>query len=161
MARSYENRMNQPTPPAPPVRPPGGASRMQAGEQQARQEKRRMVPRPAPQPRREMPEGIDYSIVPGGMGGSQAGQSMRDGLGDIASFLATPSRVARGAVEGGVQAINPDFQMPGYGDAQMPGIDFIRDMMMRGNQDMAPNFRPFNPTEAMLRAYFERMQAGQ
>jgi hypothetical protein len=78
------------------------------------------------------------------------------------SFLETPGRVVRGAVEGGAQAINPDFQMPNFSDAQMPGIDFIRDMMMGGGQgNEMPLLRSFDPgTDALLRAYMRQMQGG-
>jgi hypothetical protein len=84
------------------------------------------------------------------------------------SLLTTPRRVARGAVEGGVQAVNPDFEMPDYSNAQIPGIDFIRDMMRGGGQgrpdsmEMAPLPRSFDPgTDALLRAYMRQMQGGE
>jgi hypothetical protein len=80
------------------------------------------------------------------------------------SFLDTPGRVARGAAEGGIRAVNPDFQMPDFGNAQMPGIDFIRDMMMGGGAqgNEMPLRRSFDPgTDALLRAYMRQMQGGE
>jgi hypothetical protein len=57
-------------------------------------------------------EGQDRLMPPAGSFDRQAGQSMREGLNVLMSLLATPSRVARGAVEGGAQAVNPDFEVP-------------------------------------------------
>jgi hypothetical protein len=66
----------------------------------------------------------------------------------IMPFLQAPSQIARGAVEGGIQAINPDFEMP-----FMPGS---------GQGQMMPMPRNIDPgTDAILRAIMARMQGGQ
>ena len=155
MARFYENPMNQPD-------APSAAPKMQPRNRQTRQDMERMVPRATPRPRREMPPGMEGQqyLAPGGMGGSRAGQSLRDA---ILPMLTAPSRVARGAMEGGIQAVNPDFQMPDYSNAQIPGVDFIRDMMRGGGQsNEMPLPRSFDPgTDALLRAYMRQMQGGK
>jgi hypothetical protein len=53
--------------------------------------------------------------------------------------------------------------MPDFSGAQMPGIDFIRDMMMGGGQgNEMPLPRSFDPgTDALLRAYMRQMQGGE
>lgn len=66
----------------------------------------RMPPRRAPMPMPPGLEGQQY-LAPGGMGGRMSGE-----LDVLMSLLATPSRVARGAIEGGAQAVNPNFEMP-------------------------------------------------
>ena len=136
-----------------------------------------MSPRPAPIPsgdeseRRYRPGSFDR----------RAGQGMRDALEAIFPVLIAPSRIARGAIEGGAQAVNPDFEMPDYSNAQIPGIDFIRDMMRGGNAQIPGvdfmNFitgsgvrdqgRPMprisdtqQEAEARLRAYMRQMQGG-
>jgi hypothetical protein len=80
----------------------------------------------------------------------------------VMPFLETPGRVARGAVEGGIQAINPDFEMP-----FMPGSGQGRGMPMpfmpgSGQGQMMPMPRNIDPgTDAILRAIMARMQGGQ
>ena len=204
MARFYENDRN--TPPRPPrPMPPGDVARrpqrpmsppMPSGPRSGgmidepteliNSLKRRggMSPRPAPIPsgdeseRRYRPGSFDR----------RAGQGMRDALEAIFPVLIAPSRIARGAIEGGAQAVNPDFEMPDYSNAQIPGIDFIRDMMRGGNAQipgvdfmnfitglglkdqgrpdsmrMAPMPRISDTqqeAEARLRAYMRQMQGG-
>ena len=125
----------------------------------------RLMPMPRPSKPRSLPPRLRDAqrlMPPAGSFDRQAGQGLRQGLESAVSFLETPGRVVRGAVEGGAQAINPDFQMPNFSDAQMPGIDFIRDMMMGGGQgNEMPLLRSFDPgTDALLRAYMRQMQGG-
>jgi hypothetical protein len=92
-------------------------------------------------------EGQNRLMPPAGNFEGQVGQSVSDGLRSIMPFLQAPGRVARGAVEGGMQAINPDFQMP-----------FMRG---GGQEQRMPLPRSFDPgTDAILRAIIARMQGG-
>jgi hypothetical protein len=104
-------------------------------------------------------EGQRRLMPPAGSFDRQAGQGHREGL---VSFLGAPSRVVRGAVEGGAQAINPDFQMPNFSDAQMPSFEEYLTSMGggQGNEMLLP--RSFDPgTDALLRAYMRQMQGGE
>jgi hypothetical protein len=85
------------------------------------------------------------NIVPGGPG---ADTFQNDMMGAVMPFLTAPGRIARGAVEGGIQAIDPNFEMP-----FMPGSSQGRGMPMRRNIDPG--------TDAILRAIMARMQGGQ
>jgi hypothetical protein len=80
-------------------------------------------------------------------------------------FLQAPGRIARGAVEGGIQAINPEFEMPDYSNAQIPGVDFMNFITGSGVRDQGrrmPMPRNIDPgTDAILRAIMARMQGGQ
>jgi hypothetical protein len=80
-------------------------------------------------------------------------------------FLQAPGRIARGAVEGGIQAINPNFEMPDYNNAQIPGVDFMDFITGSGVRDQGrrmPMPRNIDPgTDAILRAIMARMQGGQ
>ena len=197
MARFYENDRN--TPPRPPrPMPPGDVARrpqpqrpmsppMPSGprggvsnEESERRirDARNLMPMPRRSEPRPMPPGLEGQqyLAPGGMGGRMSGE-----LNALVSFLNTPGRVARGAIEGGARAVNPDFEMPDYSNAQIPGIDFIRDMMRGGNAQIPGvdfmNFitgsgvrdqgRPMprisdtqQEAEARLRAYMRQMRGG-
>jgi hypothetical protein len=126
----------------------------------------RMEPKQKPQARPQMPKKEakarlrdSRNIVPGGAGADTFLdgampflRAPRDaavrGMEAVMPFLETPGRVARGAVEGGIQAINPDFEMP-----FMPGS---------GRGQMMPMPRNIDPgTDAILRAIMARMQGGQ
>jgi hypothetical protein len=110
----------------------------------------RLMPIPSRRTPMPMPpglEGQDRLMPPAGNFEGQAGQSVSDGLRSIMPFLQAPGKVARGAVEGGMQAINPDFQMP-----------FMRG---GGQEQRMPLPRSFDPgTDAILRAIIARMQGG-
>jgi hypothetical protein len=111
------------------------------------------------------------------------------GMGATMPFLRAPGRVARGAIEGGIQAINPDFEMPfmpsgsrGTQPAPMPdGREFIESITgSRGTQPAPmPDGREFiesitggqgqmmfmprniDPNaDAILQAIMARMQGG-
>ena len=117
-------------------------------------------------------EGRDRLMPPAGSFDRRAGQGLREALGALVSFLNTPGRVVRGAVEGGAQAINPDFEMPDYSNAQIPGVDFMNFITGSGLKDqsrpdsmrMAPMPRISDTqqeAEAILRAYMRQMQGGE
>lgn len=93
--------------PRPAPMPSGGVSREES-ERRIR-DARNLMPMPRRSEPRPMPPGLEGQqyLAPGGMGGRMSGE-----LDALMSLLATPSRVARGAIEGGAQAVNPDFQMP-------------------------------------------------
>jgi len=129
---------------------------------------------PSPRPQRPMSppmpmppglEGQDRLMPPAGSFDRQAGQSMREGLSALMSLLTAPSRVARGAVEGGVQAINPDFEMSDFRDAQIPGVDFMNFITGSAAQDQGRPMPRISDTqqeaEARLRAYLRQMQGGE
>ena len=143
----------------------------------------RMEPKQKPQARPQMPKKEakarlrdSRNIVPGGAGADTFLdgampflRAPRDaavrGMEAVMPFLKTPGRVARGAVEGGIQAINPDFEMPDYSNAQIPGVDFMNFITGSGVQDQGrrmPMQRNIDPgTDAILRAIMARMQGGQ
>jgi hypothetical protein len=126
----------------------------------------RMEPKQKPQARPQMPKKEakarlrdSRNIVPGGAGADtfldDAMSSLRAprdaavrGMEAVMPFLAAPGRVVQGAVEGGIQAINPDFEMP-----FMPNSGQGRGMPMPRNIDPG--------TDAILRAIMARMQGGQ
>jgi hypothetical protein len=141
MARFYENDRNTPPPRPPGPMPPGDVAR-----------------RPAP-----MSPSRSNARMPAPMSPSRPSGRMSGELDALMSLLTTPSRVARGAIEGGARAVNPDFEMPDYSNAQIPGIDFIKDMMRGGGQNNEmPLPRSFDPgTDALLRAYMRQMQGGR
>ena len=159
MARFYENRMNQSD--VPPPRPPRPRTvRRAGGSQDSGADMSPFLPEddvtpplmPMPYRRPPMPmppglEGQDRLMPPAGNFEGQVGQSMRGGLSALVSLLNAPGRGARGAVEGGMQAINPDFEMP-----------FMRG---GGQEQRIPLPRSFDPgTDAILRAIIARMQGG-
>jgi hypothetical protein len=80
----------------------------------------------------------------------------------VMPFLRAPGQIARGAVEGGIQAINPDFQMPGFGSARPtpPSFEeYVGNLGIDGGMPMPRNIDP--GTDAILRAIMARMQGGQ
>ena len=126
----------------------------------------RREPQQRPQTRPQMPKQEAKSrlrdsrnVVPGGPGADTFLddampflRAPRDaalrGMEATMPFLQAPGRIARGAVEGGIQAIDPNFEMP-----FMPGSSQGRGMPMRRNIDPG--------TDAILRAIMARMQGGQ
>ena len=131
MARFYENDRNTPPRPPRPMPPgdrastarstrmpapmspsrPGGPRGGVSNEESERRirDARNLMPMPRRSEPRPMPPGLEGQqyLAPGGMGGRMSGE-----LDVLMSLLATPSRAARGAIEGGAQAVNPDFEMP-------------------------------------------------
>jgi hypothetical protein len=166
---------NEPRPPRPP-RPPMPRPEMDSRDSVAKRPSAspRMEPKQRPQARPQMPKQQakasqtkariqdSRNIVPGGPG---ADTFQNDMMGAAMPFLTAPSRVARGAVEGGIQAINPDFEMPDYSNAQIPGVDFMNFITGSAAQDQGrrmPMQRNIDPgTDAILRAIMMRMQGGQ
>lgn len=185
MARFYENNRN--TPPRPPrPTPPGDVARRPqttrraGGSQDSGQgsvskeeskkrlrDAQRLMPRPQPRQFMPMPPGLEGQqyLAPGGMGGRMPGPSrenIRDALENIVPFLEMPGRIVSGAVEGGIRAVNPDFEMPFLrGSGQMIPMPFIPGSGQDQPMPM-PLPRNFDPmTDALLRAYMRQMQGGE
>ena len=158
---------NEPRPPRPP-RPPMPRPEMDSRDSVAKRPSAgpRMEPKQRPRARPQMPKQEakarfqdSRNIVPGGPG---ADTFQNDIMGAAMPFLTAPSRVARGAVEGGIQAINPNFEMPfmpGSGQGQMMPMPFMQGSAQGQRMPMPRNIDP--GTDAILRAIMMRMQGGQ
>jgi hypothetical protein len=127
-----------------------------------------LMPRPRPSKSLPLPPGLrnaERLMPPAGSFDRGAGQGMRESLESAASFFGAPGRVVQGAIEGGARAINPDFEMPDYSNAQIPGVDFMDFITGSGVRDQGrrmPMQRNIDPgTDAILRAIMMRMQGGQ
>ena len=177
---------NEPRPPRPP-RPPMPRPEMDSRDSVAKRPSAgpRMEPKQRPQARPQMPKQQakasqtkariqdSRTIVPGGPGtdtflddAMPFLRAPRDaalrGAEAVMPFLQAPGRIARGAVEGGIQAINPDFEMPfmpGSEQGQMMPMPFMRGSAQGQRMPMPRNIDP--GTDAILRAIMMRMQGGQ
>jgi len=163
-------------------RPPSSRAQSAAlrGRSQAARRNKQTAGSESQMPKREAKNRLRDSrnIVPGGPGADTLDGAMPflmaprnaalRGMGATMPFLRAPGRVARGAIEGGIQAINPDFEMPfmpsgsrGTQPAPMPdGREFIESITGGQGQMM---FMPRNidpNADAILQAIMARMQGG-
>lgn len=171
MARFYENDRNTPPPRPPRPMPPGDVAskpkpRKDSGQGGVSKEEsksrlrdaQRLMPMPRPSKSRPLPPGLEGQdrLMP--MPSRRAPMSMPPGL-EGQQYLAPGGMGADTFLDGMGQNVMPDFS-----NAEIPGVNFIRDMMMGGGaQDGGmPLPRSFDPgTDALLRAYMRQMQGGE